>query len=165
MKNITFRILFSIFTIISLGCNSSDKYNIVFRYQHYIVVDFKTKMIDVEMIKYKTVLELSKDEENKIYSAFNKSGIGKLKGEVIASDSLPITPIIYSEFRIYHKGILKSSILIDDGYKKKQNSVEEEDRIADFRDAVKKLLDKNRSFKFAKDSLERYTKQHNLFYL
>ena len=150
-----------------LSCNNYNytKDDIIFTYQHHIGVDFKTKTIEVKMIKYNGVLELSKDEENKIYSAFNKSGIGKLKGEIVVSDSLPITPIIYSEFKIYQEGTLKSSLLINEEFQKKQSSVNEQDRIADFRDVVKQILDRNKSFKLAKDSLDRYIEKHNLFEL
>lgn len=167
MKKLSFIALFLFSNILFLSCNNyaSRKDDIIFTYQHHIVVDFKTKAIEVKMIKYKGVLELYKDEENKIYSAFNKSGISKLKGEVVVSDSLPTTPIIYSEFKIYENGSLKSSLLINEDYQKKQNSAEEQDQIANFKDVVKQVLDKNKSFNLAKDSLERYIKRHNLFNL
>lgn len=76
---------------------------------------------------------------------------------------MPITPIIYSEFKVYRKGNLKSSLLIDEGYEKNQNVFNEEHSIADFRDFINEVLAKNRNFKLAKDSLERYKGQHNLF--
>lgn len=167
MKKLNFVAIFLAPVILLLGCNNYNpkKDNIIFRYQHHIVADFKAKTIEVKMIKYNEVLTLSKEEENEIYSAFNRNRIDQFKGEVIVSDSLPITPIIYSEFKIYHEGTLKSSLLINEDYNEEQNSAEEKDRVADFRDIVKRVLMKNKSFKLAKDSLDRYFEENNMFYL
>lgn len=161
--NIVFLLLFTVL----LGCNNYNPNtdNIIFRYQIQTVVDFKEKHISIEMINYKGVLKLSKDEEEKIFSSFNKNKIGKLKGEIFVSDSLVLTPIIDSEFKVYKRQDLILNAIINEGYETEQTSNSEKNRVADFRDTVKKVLLKNESFRLALDSLNRHIKQHNLFLL
>lgn len=119
--------------------------------------DSKTKIFKIDFYKFSDSIKLTKDEENQIAKEFFENYIDTLKNDnSIRDPEVPlIMPNFGNSFYIYKKGIITSSVRIENGEYKNIDKLSESDKnILNFKNKLFEILHKNKDFKKCLDTLQ-----------
>lgn len=145
-----------------------EKNQIVFKYDKFIEVNFQTKMLKINYIglKYTGGINFSKNEYDLIIKSYNKNNIGVEKGIFDCFDNNSFMPPFNDEIRIYHFEKLYFKSIINSNYNYNKSSISDQEyRIISFRNDIKKVLENNRDFKKALDTLHKFQEQKKVIFL
>jgi len=145
-----------------------DKYKIVFLYGNWTTIDLLTGNLKIDHLglQYKDKINFSNEEKLKIIKSFNKYGMGKKMNEVWCLDENSFMPPCNDEIWIYYNNKIQSKLVINFNYT--INTFQwhnQEYRIVSFRNDINKLLENNRDFKRALDTLQKFQKQKKAIFL
>jgi hypothetical protein len=171
VKIVTILIL-SIILSSCLSKNNSKTENtkIVFRYSKFITIDFEKQMLKVDYagLNKSLPINISKIEDSLVINSFSKNRIEEIKGEFSYPDCNWLMPSFEDKIEVYENQKLKSTIIYNENSNcplQKIKPHSKEYRITNFVEDVKRILENNRDFKKALDTLHEFQKQKKSLFL
>lgn len=160
----TVKLLAVCFLLCSCNRNYSDKYNLVFYYNNWIKIDFKSKTLHVNYIDlhYTDTVIFTKNDVDEITRSFDRNNIGKIKEHQIYGESKDIViPPTRFGIKVYFSEKLQSEFLVEYDYPRNAKPpITEENRVVNFRNDVLKVLEKNLKLKKAVAIFDNYQSKH-----
>jgi hypothetical protein len=148
----------------------SNQFKIFFRYEKFITIDFKTKLITVVYVdlKYIDTINLSETDSLFLQNSFIENKISKISGEYVYPDCPWLMPSFEDRIQIYKNERIRASFGIN--YKpncpfEKPSFSSQEYRVRTFGEDIRKVILENNDFQRALDTLYEFQKRKKGLFL